>query len=128
MTVIRDLGVELETKYCSGKQRHVFLDKSKIKSIIINEGITWGRVVFYMAFIVEGRDRMVLAFEVNTTPLLQCLTRCAEPAASSGGVIATLPRHKSSDVWRPRRIAVLATCTPAATAAYTVTSKSARNH
>jgi hypothetical protein len=62
--VIRELGVQLETRYHSGKQTHTFIDKQKIKSIIINEGIVCYDIVFYMAFIVEGKNKIVLAFQV----------------------------------------------------------------
>jgi len=62
LIVIRDLGVQLETKYRSGKQTHLFIDKRRIKSIIINEGIKSYNFIFYMAFIVEGNNRMILAF------------------------------------------------------------------
>jgi len=62
LIVIRDLGVQLETKYASGKRTHRFIDKRTIKSIIINEGIKSYNFIFYMAFIVEGNNKMILAF------------------------------------------------------------------
>jgi hypothetical protein len=36
-----------------------------VQSIIINEGIKSFGFIFYMAFIVEGRTKMVLAFQVE---------------------------------------------------------------
>jgi hypothetical protein len=66
LVVIRDLGVQLETKYYSGKQTHLFIEKRIIKSIIINEGIKSYNFLFYMAFIVEGNSRMILAFNVSS--------------------------------------------------------------
>lgn len=51
-----------------------FLDKAKIKAILINEGITMHRVVFYLAFVVDGRDKMVVAFE-NLKPRLHILVK-----------------------------------------------------
>lgn len=51
-----------------------FLDKAKIKAILINEGITMHRVVFYLAFVVAGRDKMVVAFE-NLKPRLHILIK-----------------------------------------------------
>jgi len=62
LVVIRDLGVQLETKYLSGKKTHRFIEKQRIKSIIINEVIKSYNFIFYMAFVVEGNDRMILAF------------------------------------------------------------------
>jgi hypothetical protein len=61
---VRELGVQLQTKYFSGKERHVFIDKKRIKSIIINEGIASFSVIFYMAFVVDRNDKMILAFPV----------------------------------------------------------------
>lgn len=51
-----------------------FLDKAKIKAILINEGITMHRVVFYLAFVVTDRDKMVVAFE-NLKPRLHILVK-----------------------------------------------------
>lgn len=51
-----------------------FLDKAKIKAILINEGITMHRVVFYLAFVVEGRKQMVVAFE-HLKPRLHILVK-----------------------------------------------------
>lgn len=45
-----------------------------IKAILINEGITMHRVVFYLAFVVTGRDKMVVAFE-NLKPRLHILVK-----------------------------------------------------
>lgn len=64
LTVIREMGVQIETKLYNGRQTHEFIEKSKIKSIIINEGFQDYSVQYYMAFIVEDRDNMVLAFKV----------------------------------------------------------------
>jgi len=72
VTVIRELGVQLETKYSSGKRSFLFIDKAHIKSIIINEGIKSYGFIFYMAFIVEGQDKMILAFQ-NLFPKLDVL-------------------------------------------------------
>jgi hypothetical protein len=62
--VLKELGVQLQTKTFSGKKTIVFIDKTKIKSIIINEGIHLYQVVYYLAFIVEGKEKMVLAYQV----------------------------------------------------------------
>ncbi len=62
--MLKELGVQLQTKTFSGKKTIVFIDKTKIKSIIINEGIHLYQVVYYLAFIVEGKEKMVLAYQV----------------------------------------------------------------
>lgn len=79
--VIRQLGVQLTTKFYSGKEDSQFIDNSKIEAVILNEGITCGEyflsspiyfpvldragdIIFYMAFIVKNKKRMVVAFKV----------------------------------------------------------------
>eukprot|EP01118_Nematostelium_gracile_P004144 TRINITY_DN14878_c0_g1_i2.p1 TRINITY_DN14878_c0_g1~~TRINITY_DN14878_c0_g1_i2.p1 ORF type:complete len:165 (+),score=25.07 TRINITY_DN14878_c0_g1_i2:90-584(+) len=62
LVVIRDLGVQLETKSYGGKKTHLFIDKARIKSIIINEGIKSYDFILYMAFIVEGNNKTILTF------------------------------------------------------------------
>ncbi|CAM9887504.1 unnamed protein product, partial [Hapterophycus canaliculatus] len=74
LLVVRELGVQVTTKYVDGREKSTFLDKAKIKAILINEGITMHRVVFYLAFVVAGRDKMVVAFE-NLKPRLHILIK-----------------------------------------------------
>eukprot|EP01101_Sappina_pedata_P003992 TRINITY_DN1633_c0_g1_i2.p3 TRINITY_DN1633_c0_g1~~TRINITY_DN1633_c0_g1_i2.p3 ORF type:complete len:128 (+),score=34.68 TRINITY_DN1633_c0_g1_i2:160-543(+) len=74
LLVIPDIGVQVITKYYGGKSIHRFVDKTQIKSIVINEGIHSFRVIFYMAFIVKGQDKMIIAFE-NLLPRLNDLTK-----------------------------------------------------
>ncbi len=66
LTVLREMGIQLETVYYSGKRTNTFIEKQKIKSIIINEAIKSMDVVVYMAFILEGKTAMTLAFQVRT--------------------------------------------------------------
>ncbi|EAS66909.1 hypothetical protein DDB_G0277289 [Dictyostelium discoideum AX4] len=64
LIVMREIGVQLKRKYFLRPSTVVeFIEKSKIEQIVINEGITKHNVIFYMAFIVEGKNKMVLAFE-----------------------------------------------------------------
>lgn len=42
-----------------------FLDLQRVRAVLINEGITMHRVVYYLAFVVEGRDRLLVAFPVR---------------------------------------------------------------
>eukprot|EP01027_Heterolobosea_sp_BB2_P005822 GEZU01008852.1.p1 GENE.GEZU01008852.1~~GEZU01008852.1.p1 ORF type:complete len:264 (-),score=8.94 GEZU01008852.1:172-861(-) len=77
LSVIYDTGVQMETKYYSGRVRHRFLDKEMIKAVIINEGFILNQVIYYMAFIVydtNDKTKMVLPFETlypRFGPLLQ---------------------------------------------------------
>ncbi|EGC37305.1 hypothetical protein DICPUDRAFT_77082 [Dictyostelium purpureum] len=64
LIVMRELGVQLRRKYILRPERVEFIEKNKIEQIVINEGIAKHNVIFYMAFIVEGKNKaMVLAFE-----------------------------------------------------------------
>jgi len=72
LLVIRQLGVQLTTKFYSGKEDSQFIDNSKIDAVILNEGITCGDIIFYMAFIVKNKQKMVVAFK-NLRPRLNPL-------------------------------------------------------
>ena len=62
VTVVRDLGVHLETRFVSGSLESRFLDMQKIQDVVLNEGISMHRIVFYLAFLVKGHDKMVVVF------------------------------------------------------------------
>ena len=59
---VRNVGVQVKTRYLTGRLRSQFIDCSKISDIIINEGINMLQVKFYLAIIVEGQDREYVAF------------------------------------------------------------------
>lgn len=42
-----------------------FIDQCDISAVIVNEAITFNDVVYYIAFMIEGQDAMVLAYEVR---------------------------------------------------------------
>lgn len=42
-----------------------FIDQCDISAVIMNEAITFNDVVYYIAFMIEGQDSMVLAYEVR---------------------------------------------------------------
>ena len=60
--VVRDMGVQLTVIYESGHKKVRFIDKSKIRGVVLNEGITMHRVIVYMAFLVHGQQKMAVAF------------------------------------------------------------------
>ena len=47
-----------------------FVDKQSLRAVILNEGIVLIKIVVYMAFIVEGEDKLVVPFMVVTFYLL----------------------------------------------------------
>lgn len=74
LIAIEEVGVQLNTTYFNGRVDSKFVDKSKIEQIVMNEGITLCRVVFYVAFIMKNEDKMTLAFE-NLRPSLRTLMK-----------------------------------------------------
>lgn len=55
--VVQDLGIQLSTVYWTGRHADTFIDKDKIQDIVINEGITRCKVIFYMSIILEGEEK-----------------------------------------------------------------------
>jgi len=72
LTVMRGLGIQLETVYRSGKAVQHFIEKKQIKDVIINEGIKSYKIVCYICILVEGQDKMTIAFH-NLLPKLELL-------------------------------------------------------
>jgi phosphatidylinositol glycan class H protein len=67
------MGVQLTTKYFSGLEKHKFIEKEKIRNVIVNEGIKFGDIKFYLAFVIRSSDEMIIAFE-NLMPKLRVLS------------------------------------------------------
>ena len=83
LLVMRNLGVQVGTRYYSGRERKVFIERQRIESVIINEGIQTWAIFYYMAILVKGQERMVLPFEVpfNPSPPLRARSRTHLPRA-----------------------------------------------
>jgi hypothetical protein len=64
LLVMRGVGVQLGTLYSNGRREQQLIQQAHIKNVIINEGIKSYKVMFYMAFLVEGVDHMLIAFPV----------------------------------------------------------------
>ncbi|TYZ64409.1 hypothetical protein PybrP1_007708 [[Pythium] brassicae (nom. inval.)] len=63
LLLVPSLGVKLSTRRRNGAVSVRFLDQSDICAVILNEAIVFNDVVYYLAFMVEGQDSMVLAYE-----------------------------------------------------------------
>lgn len=74
LLVMRDLGVQVGTRYFSGREKKQFIERDSIECIVINEGIQTWTVFYYLAILVKGKERMVLPFEVRI-PCFQCSGR-----------------------------------------------------
>lgn len=68
---IRNVGVQVNTIYLSGRSISHFVERSRICDIIIHEAITIWQVKFYMAIIVAKQDRMMVVFEVRN--VISCM-------------------------------------------------------
>jgi phosphatidylinositol glycan class H protein len=73
VAVMKGFGLFAEAKTRLGRSSYVFIPKQSVNHVIINEGITFVDILFYLAVIVEGRDKMVLLFD-NLRPRLPILT------------------------------------------------------
>lgn len=60
--ISKGLGVQLTKIYISGRKSHMFIELSKIKSIIINEAISCTDIVTYLAIILKNKSEMILVF------------------------------------------------------------------
>lgn len=61
--IIDGLGLQLtQTTYAGTKKIH-FVERSKVKSIIINEAISCADVYPYLAIITHDQSEMTLAFD-----------------------------------------------------------------
>jgi hypothetical protein len=65
LLVARDLGLQVRTRYASGVQRTRFVDRAHLRDVVVNEGIVRQSVIFYLAVVVEGQDRLLVVFEVQ---------------------------------------------------------------
>jgi len=74
ITIFRELGVQLETRYFWGRRRFRFIEKEFIRSLLLNEGITAWHVVFYLAFVVREERKLTMVFE-HLRPCLDDLLR-----------------------------------------------------
>ena len=60
--MIRNLGFQLRQVTFLGRESTRFVDKDTIRQVIINEGVLWHSVIYYVAFVINGHDRLTLAF------------------------------------------------------------------
>ena len=75
LIVMRGLGVQLGSVFVNGKSTQQFIEKKQIKNLIINEGIKSYKIVYYLAFMVEGKDKLVIPFQVCSVLVSNKITR-----------------------------------------------------
>lgn len=72
LMAMEGIGVQLKTRYATGREKQVFIDKPQILQIVINEGIRIHRCFFYMFLMLKrpgGRTTNVVAFQHLLPPL-----------------------------------------------------------
>ena len=74
--LIQGLGIQLQKVHYSGLVQVRFVPRDKIKEIVVNEGITGCRVIFYLAVVLGDHEEMELAFTVSMpqTTAPRCVT------------------------------------------------------
>ncbi|EWM23923.1 phosphatidylinositol n-acetylglucosaminyltransferase subunit h [Nannochloropsis gaditana] len=86
MLLINDLGLQLQTRYTNGQEKSEFVDLGSVRGVVINEGITHQRIVYYLAFIVEGRESLLIAFQ-HLQPCLEDLLPVYQSARAFVGPV-----------------------------------------
>ena len=74
LTVMRELGIQLTRRNWGGREQSVFIDRRRIKAVVINEAFRYFNVITYLAFIVEGEDDLVTAYNVSGLSLSISIT------------------------------------------------------
>ncbi|EKX39677.1 hypothetical protein GUITHDRAFT_114173 [Guillardia theta CCMP2712] len=69
LLVVHDLGIQVRRRYYSGKEEFFFVERSRIEDVIINEGIGYATVTYYLAIITKSEKEMLLGFST----LIPCL-------------------------------------------------------
>lgn len=63
MMIIDGLGLQLVQETYAGTKKLHFVERSKIKSIVVNEAISCANVYPYIAIITHDQSEMTLAFD-----------------------------------------------------------------
>lgn len=69
MIVMRDVGIQMVTRYWGGKETFSFVETNKIQAMVINEGFHQMSVIAYLAFILEDGNEMALGFKHLFPPM-----------------------------------------------------------
>jgi len=77
LLVISELGVQKRTRFVGGRQSRHFIDRARIRAVVLSEGVSACRALFLLAFQVDdadaaGQQKLVLAFE-HLVPRLNLL-------------------------------------------------------
>lgn len=85
----------MESRTYLGSIKRQFISIDRIEALIINEGITFHTVIFYMAIVLKEKPQMVLLFEVRS---LRLLLNLLLKTFSAGFLTYSLFRHRIFDL------------------------------
>lgn len=94
--VVADMGVQLTVSYRFGGLSCRFIDIADVQDVFVHEAIAQQRTRYYLAFVVRGEDKLVLAFQHFTPRLDDLLCVYRGTRETCGLVMDTVP-HK--DEW-----------------------------
>lgn len=99
VVVMPNLGIQLETVYCSKKVDRRFVSLDRILAPVINEAVTPVTCYFYLALILQDEKDMLLAFENLRPPLkmLSCIWRSIHEALGTETCKILPPRSDSAE-------------------------------
>ena len=63
LLIIDGLGIQINRVTYGGQKSSLFVEKSKIRAVIINEAISCADIYPYIAIVIHNQSEMVLAFE-----------------------------------------------------------------
>lgn len=78
LLVMTSIGLQFTTTFATGRQNSKFIHQCHIKDVVINEGITMHRVIFYLAVLLNDASHplgvgKILPLFQHTFPRLECL-------------------------------------------------------
>ncbi|XP_019947344.1 phosphatidylinositol N-acetylglucosaminyltransferase subunit H [Paralichthys olivaceus] len=80
LLVIGSLGIQVTSNYASGRETTTFIEKNKIKDIVINEAIYMHQIIYYLCVLLKDPSEpnavsSVVPLFQSSKPRLNCLVK-----------------------------------------------------
>ncbi|XP_060947547.1 phosphatidylinositol N-acetylglucosaminyltransferase subunit H [Limanda limanda] len=80
LLVIGSLGIQVTSSYASGRETTTFIEKSKIKDIVINEAIYMHQIIYYLCVLLKDPSEpnaisSIVPLFQSSKPRLKCLEK-----------------------------------------------------
>ncbi|XP_063788875.1 phosphatidylinositol N-acetylglucosaminyltransferase subunit H-like [Pseudophryne corroboree] len=78
LLLLGSLGIQQTLSYASGRESTVFIEMCRVRDVVINEGISMQRVIYYLCILLgdpsdpRGLSQVIPLFQ-NSQPRLDCL-------------------------------------------------------